>query len=143
MYQANQKLNEFGEIIYMSNISKIELKKFLQDNIISYMFANPKKKGFILDSEVLIFGSVKVFNKSSTGLNHIDNCYSKKNRDWLQAFYLLFFKRYSEGYYNINFPTQKVRKLLVFAPIFMTILSPVVMMKNIIKIKHRKIKYMD
>lgn len=74
-----QKLSEFGEIIYMPNISKVELKDFLKNNTIHYLFTNPNKQGFILDKEVLKYGGVRVINTCSTGLNHIDTSYCKKN----------------------------------------------------------------
>jgi D-3-phosphoglycerate dehydrogenase / 2-oxoglutarate reductase len=74
-----QRLSEFGEIIYIPNISKLELKEFLQNNNISYIFTNPNKQGFILDSEVLKYGNLKVINTCSTGLNHIDINYCNEN----------------------------------------------------------------
>ena len=69
--------------------------------------------------------------------------YLKKTGDALQTSYLLFFNRYAIGYYHLKNPTQKVRKLLVFSPICMTILSPAFIIKIKIKIKNRNIKNID
>ena len=67
-----EKLETFGSITYLPNISKIKLIEFLKNNNISYIFTNPNKQGFILDEEVLKYGNIKIINTCSTGLNHID-----------------------------------------------------------------------
>ena len=74
-----EKLSEFGKIIYIPDISKQELIEFLKINNIPCLFTNPNKQGFILDSEVLQYGNLKIINTCSTGLNHIDIDYCREN----------------------------------------------------------------
>ena len=69
-----------SEIIYEPNISKTELNKLLIRTNAYYLFTNPNKQNFILDEEVLKYTYVKVINTASTGLNHIDLDYCKKNK---------------------------------------------------------------
>ncbi len=72
-------LEEFGNITYVPDITKEELKSTLFETKTKYLFTNPNKQTFILDEEVLKDSSIKVINTCSTGTNHIDMKYCKEN----------------------------------------------------------------
>ena len=68
-----ERLEQYGEVIYVPEISKLELTTLLSETPdIKYLFTNPNKQDFILDEEVLENSNIKVINTCSTGLNHID-----------------------------------------------------------------------
>jgi len=68
-----ERLEQYGEVIYVPEISKLELTTLLSETPdIKYLFTNPNKQDFILDEEVLKNSNIKVINTCSTGLNHID-----------------------------------------------------------------------
>ena len=69
-----------SEFIYEPNITKQKLKILLDRSGARYLFTNPNKQNFILDKEVLQFSFLDVINTVSTGLNHIDLDYCKKNK---------------------------------------------------------------
>ncbi len=72
-------LEEFGNITYVPDITKEELKSTLFETKTKYLFTNPNKQSFILDEEVLKDSNIKVINTCSTGTNHIDMKYCKEN----------------------------------------------------------------
>ena len=73
-------LEQYGEVIYVPEISKLELTTLLSETPdIEYLFTNPNKQNFILDEEVLKNSNIKVINTCSTGLNHIDIDYCERN----------------------------------------------------------------
>ena len=72
-------LEKFGNITYVPDITKEELKSTLFETKTKYLFTNPNKQPFILDEEVLKDSSIKVINTCSTGTNHIDMEYCKEN----------------------------------------------------------------
>ena len=72
-------LEKFGNITYVPDITKEELKSTLFETKTKYLFTNPNKQTFILDEEVLKDSSIKVINTCSTGTNHIDMEYCKEN----------------------------------------------------------------
>ena len=72
-------LEEFGNITYVPDITKEELKSTLFETKTKYLFTNPNKQPFILDEEVLKDSNIKVINTCSTGTNHIDMKYCKEN----------------------------------------------------------------
>ena len=75
-----ERLEQYGEVIYVPEISKLELTTLLSETPdIEYLFTNPNKQNFILDEEVLKNSNVKVINTCSTGLNHIDINYCERN----------------------------------------------------------------
>jgi D-3-phosphoglycerate dehydrogenase len=74
------KLEKFGNIIYEPEITKFKLKKVLSNLKIEYLLTIANKQNFILDDEVLNGSQLKVINTCSTGLNHIDLDYCKKNK---------------------------------------------------------------
>jgi D-3-phosphoglycerate dehydrogenase len=68
-----ERLEQYGEVIYVPEISKLELITLLSETPdIEYLFTNPNKQDFMLDEEVLKNSNIKVINTCSTGLNHID-----------------------------------------------------------------------
>ena len=72
-------LEKFGNITYVPDITKEELKSTLFETKTKYLFTNPNKQPFILDEEVLKDSNIKVINTCSTGTNHIDMKYCKEN----------------------------------------------------------------
>ena len=75
-----ERLEQYGEVIYVPEISKLELITLLSETPdIECLFTNPNKQNFVLDEEVLKNSYVKVINTCSTGLNHIDINYCEKN----------------------------------------------------------------
>jgi len=74
-----ERLEQYGELIYLPEISKLELTALLETPAIEYLFTNPNKQNFVLDEEVLKNSYVKVINTCSTGLNHIDMDYCERN----------------------------------------------------------------
>ena len=75
-----EKLESYGDVIYKPDITKQELKILLDKSGARYLFTNPNKQNFMLDEEVLQFSFLEVINTVSTGLNHIDVDYCKKNK---------------------------------------------------------------
>jgi len=75
-----EKLEQRGNIIYEPEITKSKLKKVLSDLRVEYLLTIANKQNFILDEEVLNGSQLKVINTCSTGLNHIDLDYCKKNK---------------------------------------------------------------
>lgn len=74
-----EELNKYGDISYKPNINKIEIIKLLKQTKFDALFVNPNKQGFKLDKKVLQDSSIKLINTCSTGVNHIDIKYCKKN----------------------------------------------------------------
>jgi D-3-phosphoglycerate dehydrogenase len=72
-------LEKYGNITYVPDITKEELKSTLFETKTKYLFTNPNKQSFILDEEVLKDSNIKVINTCSTGTNHIDMKYCKEN----------------------------------------------------------------
>ena len=79
--EVYERLEQYGEVIYVPEISKLELTILLSETPdIEYLFTNPNKQNFILDEEVLKNSNIKVINTCSTGLNHIDmDCCERNN----------------------------------------------------------------
>jgi phosphoglycerate dehydrogenase-like enzyme len=75
-----EKLKWCGNVIYEPEITKFKLKKVLSDLKVEYLLTIANKQNFILDKEVLEDSHLKVINTCSTGLNHIDLDYCKKNK---------------------------------------------------------------
>ena len=62
-----ERLEQYGEVIYVPEISKLELTTLLSETPdIEYLFTNPNKQNFILDEEVLKNSNIKVINTCST-----------------------------------------------------------------------------
>lgn len=69
-----------GDITYLENSSKQEVKKALVENSIEIVFCNPNKQDYKIDKDLLEGTSVKLVNTCSTGLSHIDLEYCKENK---------------------------------------------------------------
>jgi len=76
---AFEKLCRYGEVDYISDLTKSQLKYFLNNNNVDWIFTNPNKQNFVLGEDVLGGVNLKGINTASTGLNHIDLDYCKKN----------------------------------------------------------------
>ena len=61
-------------------LTKYELKKILkEDPSLRYLFVNPNAQGYLIDEEMLKNINIKGINTCSTGTNHINLNYCKKN----------------------------------------------------------------
>ncbi len=74
------EFKKFGEIIYEPNINKNDLRNLLLKSKSKYIFTNPNKQGFIIDKDLLEGTSIELINTCSTGTNHLDLEYCKKNK---------------------------------------------------------------
>ena len=74
------ELKRYGKITYLPNISKKNLSALLNKQIYNAIFVNPNKQGFKLDSSILKNSKLEVINTCSTGINHIDIDFCKKNK---------------------------------------------------------------
>tara|TARA_B100000131_G_scaffold275709_1_gene278488 strand:- start:66 stop:1028 length:963 start_codon:yes stop_codon:yes gene_type:complete len=75
-----EEICKYKDVLYKSNITKLELKKILnKEKHITSIFTNPNKQGFIIDEELLKDTNIKLINTASTGTNHIDIDYCEKN----------------------------------------------------------------
>jgi len=72
-------LNSFADISYSTDASKCEVIKLIIDNGCTGIYTNPNMQGFVIDRDILDLG-IKVVCTASTGLNHIDVDYCKKNK---------------------------------------------------------------
>ncbi len=68
-----------GEVYYLENGSKLEVRLLLTTNPIDTILCNPNKQSYIIDSELLEGTKVKLINTCSTGLSHIDLKFCKNN----------------------------------------------------------------
>lgn len=75
-----EELEKLGKVSYYPNINKKNLKKMLEINNYNCLFINPNKQGFIINSEILDGTKIKIINTCSTGTNHLDLDYCKKNK---------------------------------------------------------------
>ena len=76
-----KRLNSYGEVLYKPYITKEQLKKLLKkNNKIDTIFCNPNRQGYIIDQSVLYNSGINLINTASTGTNHIDLEYCKKNK---------------------------------------------------------------
>ena len=74
-----KELSKYGSITYEPVISKKNLINILRQKKHQTLFVNPNKQGFKLDKDVLEHSSISLINTCSTGTNHIDLDYCKKN----------------------------------------------------------------
>jgi len=73
------EMEKYGNVIYEPDISKSELQRLLIAENIDFIFTNPNKQGYMLDSDALAGTSVSLINTCSTGTNHIDLEYCASN----------------------------------------------------------------
>ena len=76
-----EEMKKYGEVIYFPNIKNNGLKNFLKKNKkIDIIYCNPNKQNFKLNKENLFGSSIKAIFTASTGTNHIDTEFCKKNQ---------------------------------------------------------------
>ena len=75
-----ERLSKLGDIEYKPDFTKKDLKFYLNQNNVDWIFTNPNKQNFILDEDVLGGSNIKGINTASTGLNHIDIKYCEDNK---------------------------------------------------------------
>ncbi len=83
--RIEKKLESIGEVFYLENGTKEEVKSLIHKNKIDTIVCNPNKQDFIIDKILLLNSKVKVINTCSTGLNHIDLEYCRKNGIIIQS----------------------------------------------------------
>ena len=74
-----KNLKSKGNVDYHPRADKILVKSLLAGGDYNVVFTNPNKQNFMLDEEVLRGSTVSVICTASTGLNHIDIQYCRKN----------------------------------------------------------------
>lgn len=68
-----------GELFYLENSTKQEIRECILNNNIDAIFCNPNQQSYIIDSELLQGTNISIINTCSTGVNHIDTDYCKNN----------------------------------------------------------------
>lgn len=71
--------NEFKKVIYYPDLDKNTLKNKLLKHQPDILFVNPNKQKYFIDKNILKNINIKTIITASTGLNHIDMNYCKKN----------------------------------------------------------------
>jgi D-3-phosphoglycerate dehydrogenase len=61
-----------GEVYFLENGSKNQVRDLIIDKKITSLLCNPNKQGYKIDRELLENSSINLINTCSTGLNHID-----------------------------------------------------------------------
>ena len=74
-----ENLKSRGSVDYHPRADKMLVRSLLSDEDYGVVFTNPNKQNFMLDEEVLRDSAVSIICTASTGLNHIDIEYCKKN----------------------------------------------------------------
>lgn len=82
----NSLLESKGNVFYLeNNPSKLLVKHLLNSRNINVIVCNPNQQSFKIDEELLENTKVQTINSCSTGLNHIDLDYCKKNNIKIQC----------------------------------------------------------
>lgn len=68
-----------GEVFYLENAQKHQVRNLLLDKSIDTILCNPNKQTYKIDKLLLEGTNVKLINTCSTGLSHIDIEYCKEN----------------------------------------------------------------
>jgi D-3-phosphoglycerate dehydrogenase len=68
-----------GEVSYYPNLKKKQIRDLLTLKKYDVIFTNPNKQNFMLDEDLLDGSNISIICTASTGLNHIDLDYCKKN----------------------------------------------------------------
>jgi lactate dehydrogenase-like 2-hydroxyacid dehydrogenase len=74
-----------GGVFLTIQSTKQEVKDLLVKHNIDVIVCNPNQQSYIIDKELLQNTQVKIINSCSTGLNHIDLEYCKKNNIEIQC----------------------------------------------------------
>ncbi len=69
-----------GEVYYLENAEKNDVRKLLLEENIDTIFCNPNKQTYMIDEDLLLKTSVNLVNTCSTGLSHIDLDYLIKEK---------------------------------------------------------------
>ena len=69
-----------GEVSYYPNLKKKQIRDLLTLKKYDVIFTNPNKQNFMLDEDLLCGSGITTICTASTGLNHIDMAYCKKNK---------------------------------------------------------------
>ena len=75
---AWKSLSECGRVIYDPYINKEDLRKKIVETEVDTIFTNPNKQPFKIDGELLKRTDIKTVCTASTGTNHIDMEYCKR-----------------------------------------------------------------
>lgn len=69
-----------GKVSYYPNLKKEQIRDLLILKRYDVIFTNPNKQNFMLDKDLLKGSGITTICTASTGLNHIDMDYCKKNK---------------------------------------------------------------
>lgn len=72
-------INTKGDVSYLEEGNKEQVKKLLEDYSIETILCNPNQQTYKIDKELLEGTKVSLINTCSTGMNHIDQSYCKEN----------------------------------------------------------------
>jgi len=78
-------LSTKGQVFYLEMGTKNQVKDLLLSTPIDTIVCNPNQQTYKIDKELLENTSIKTINSCSTGLNHIDLGYCKKNNIEIQC----------------------------------------------------------
>lgn len=78
-------LQSKGDVVFYETASKEEVRGLLLQTTIDTLVCNPNQQTYKIDKELLKNTSIKIINSCSTGLNHIDLDYCKKNNIEIQC----------------------------------------------------------
>lgn len=76
---AVELLKSKGEVYLAENSTKEEVKLLIHSLGIEAILCNPNKQGYLIDEFLLESSSISIINSCSTGTNHIDLEYCKRN----------------------------------------------------------------
>jgi D-3-phosphoglycerate dehydrogenase / 2-oxoglutarate reductase len=74
-----------GDVFLLEKGNKDQVKKLLLEKNINVIICNPNHQNYKIDKELLDDTQVSIINSCSTGLNHIDLDYCKKNNIEIQC----------------------------------------------------------
>jgi D-3-phosphoglycerate dehydrogenase / 2-oxoglutarate reductase len=74
-----------GDVFLLEKGNKYQVKKLLLEENINVIICNPNHQNYKIDKELLDDTQVSIINSCSTGLNHIDLDYCKKNNIEIQC----------------------------------------------------------
>ena len=75
----NSLVESKGEVFYLENGTKNEVKNLINSNLVDTIICNPNKQTYRIDKDLLDGTKVNLINTCSTGLSHIDLDYCKEN----------------------------------------------------------------
>jgi D-3-phosphoglycerate dehydrogenase len=76
---VNKLVESKGEVFYLEDNNKYQVRELLLKNKIDTILCNPNKQDYKIDAELLEGSNVTLINTCSTGMNHIDVNYCKRN----------------------------------------------------------------